>query len=63
MCRSPYNRSFLPIELDTAEKKAMAAVLVVEVLVHGLQAGRAPTAVSEVSPYVLEYLIDFCVFP
>jgi hypothetical protein len=30
MCRSPYSRSFLPIELDSAEKKAMVVTVVAE---------------------------------
>src|SRR5690242_3187455 len=52
ICRSPYSRSFLPIELDTAEKKAMTAASVVDALMGRLQAGRAPTAAWGLSPYV-----------
>lgn len=35
----------------------------VEAPVHALQAGRAPTAVSGVSPYVVEDLAGCCVLP
>jgi hypothetical protein len=50
------------MELDTAEKKAMMTVSVVETPVHRLQADRAPTAVLEISPYVLICSVDRCVF-
>jgi len=37
--------------------------LVVEAPVHRLRAGRAPTAVLGVSPYVVENLVGCCVVP
>lgn len=63
MCLSPYSRSFLPIELDTAEKKAMVTVSVVEAPVHGLQAGRGPTEVLGTSPYGSMCREGCCVVP
>jgi hypothetical protein len=36
---------------------------VVEAPVHALQAGRAPTAVLDVSPYVVEVFVGCCVLP
>lgn len=36
---------------------------IAETPVHGLQAGRAPTAVPGVSPYVVEGFVGCCVLP
>lgn len=59
----PIQQELLADRTRHCRKEGHGDCSVVEAPVHRLQAGRAPTAVSGVSPYVVEDLVGCCVMP